>query len=232
MLLPHCPDLSAVFNQTLNKGTRSICVTAANPGEGVSTVVVDLAYRAAMVGLRTVVVESNMVNPSISAALGAPRAHWAQAPGAIGKILIRHGLGFSVLPAAAASSALAFRDPARLRRILDEELAEFDLVVVDAAPVNAPGVPGLPAEFVAPNCAATILVVLAGVTSQAAVRAAVERLNAAEANLWGAVLNDRFNPRMADGLLAIVDRMAGIAPRTSARIAGWIRRNRILNLSV
>jgi Mrp family chromosome partitioning ATPase len=222
------PELDVIFRQTVGKGARSICITAANSGEGVSSLALALAHLGAAAGLATVLVDLNLARPSTSVALGVERTRWSPADDSVRSAVTcapRAGLG--ILPAPAGADPLAFRDPVKLRRVFEVDLAGYDLIVVDAAPVASMPGNAIPAEAIAAACRATLMVVLTGVTSAHAVRTAAERLIAAGATVYGAVFNDRFNPCLADELCREVDRIAAIAPRLSA----WLRR-RILNSTI
>jgi protein-tyrosine kinase len=233
MLPLNYPELDTIYRQTVGKGARTICVTAANAGEGVSSLALALAHLAAAAGLETVLVDVNLPRPSASGALGLKRARWSPGDGsARSAIACAERVGLGVLPAPTGTDPLAFRDPDKLRRVFEEDLADYDLIVVDASPVNSTPGTAIPAEAVAAACQATLIVVLTGVTSEHAVRTAKERLAAAGATIFGAVFNDRFNPCLADELCREVDRIARFAPG----LAGWLRRrilgSTILNLQI
>ena len=129
---------------------------------------------------------------------------------------------------AVGTTALVARGAAEM--MLDQELADYDLIVVDAAPVNGFDERSVPAESIAAACAATVLVVLTGVTSERSVRAAAERLTSAGAALCGAVFNDRDHRRLADELCRRIDRFAWLAPRLTRRLKQRIGTNATLNL--
>lgn len=231
MLPVQRPELDAIYRQTVGKRARTVCVTAANQGEGVSTLALALARRGAAAGLRALLVDANLPRPSASGKLG--RTRWTPADGsAAGKVAPGRDLDLAVLPAPVSVDPLAFRDSDAWRRMFEVDLAAYQLIVVDTSPVNSFHDRAIPAEPVAAACAATVLAVLTGVTSERSVQAAVERLRTAGATLCGAVFNDRYNPSLADELGQQVDRLAGVAPR----LAGWLKRridgSAILNLQV
>lgn len=233
MLPVQRPELDAIYRQTVGKRARTVCVTAANAGEGVSTLAVALARRGAAAGLRALLVDANLPRPSTSAALALRPTRWTPADSsAADKVTFAQELDLGVLAAPVGVDPLAFRDSDQWRRMFEVDLAAYQLIVVDTSPVNSFDDRAIPAEPVAAACAATVLAVLTGVTSERSVQAAVERLRTAGATLCGAVFNDRYNPSLADELGHQVDRLARVAPR----LARWLRRridgSGILNLQV
>jgi Mrp family chromosome partitioning ATPase len=233
MLPVQRPELDAIYRQTVGKRARTVCVTAANPGEGVSTLALALARRGAAAGLRALLIDANLPRPSTSSGLALRPARWSPAEhSAAGQVAQAKALDLAVLPAPVAADPLAFRDPDQWRRMFEVDLADYQLIVVDTSPVNSLDDRAIPAEPVAAACAATVLAVLTGVTSERSVQAAVERLRTAGATLCGAVFNDRYNPSLADELSRRLDHLAGIAPR----LTRWLRRrlagSSILNLEV
>jgi Mrp family chromosome partitioning ATPase len=233
MLPVQRPELDAVYRQTVGKHVRTVCVTAANPCEGVSILALALARRGAAAGLRALLVDANLPQPSISARLGLRSICWSPADGSAREAVVPvEGSRLSVLPAPSAVDPFVLRDTDKWRRMLENDLAEYDLIVIDASPVNSFDEPSLPAEPIAAACAATVLVVLTGVTSEQCVRSAAERLTTAGASLCGAVFNDRYNHRLADELNRQVDRFAWFAPKMAGRLRRRINTSAMLNLQL
>lgn len=230
MLSIHDPELDAIDRQTFGKGARTICFTAAMPGEGVSTVATAYARRSAASGMKTLLVDCDVSNGAVTTAFGLVRSRWSPIDNnASLSIIAVPERGLSVLPAPAGFEPLAFRDVQQFRRVL-ESLQPFDLIVVDAGRVGQADHSAIPAEVTAAACAATVIVVLAGVTSGQVVRTAVGKLTAAGANVVGAVLNDRCNPSLADELCRQVDRFSHLAPRLTAAMRSAIRGSNVLAL--
>jgi Mrp family chromosome partitioning ATPase len=231
MLSIHDPELDAIERQTFGKGARTICFTAATPGEGVSTVAIAFARRSAAAGFNTLLVDANIANSAISAKFGLRRAQWSPVDNnARLSIEALPEPRLSVLAAPAGFEPLAFRDVAQLRRVFEYELQRFDVIVADAGAVGQRSDFAIPAEVTAAACSATVIVVMAGVTSGQVVRAAIARLTAADANVVGGVLNDCYNPSLADELCRQVDRFSRLAPRLTAAVCSTIRRSAFLTL--
>lgn len=227
------PEFDAIYWQTVGKHVRTICVTSPNAGEGTSALASALAWRGAAAGLKVLLVDANAAHPTVSARFGLRPARWSPAGGGAHDAIQRaQGVALDVLPAPAGVDPLAFRDPESWRRLLERDLAGYELVVIDGASVNGLGDKAIPAAAAAAACAATVLVVLAGVTSERSVREAVDRLTGAGASLLGAVFNDRFNPGLADELCREIDRLARRMPRLHRALQRWVRGSAILNLQI
>jgi len=233
MLPIHHPELEAIFRQTVGKAARTICIAAAMPGEGVTTFALALARRGAAGGLKTLFVDADVVHSDATTSLGLSRRYWSPAdPSPRAAVARIDSCGFGVLPAPTGADPLTFRDRGALRRMFDAALDDFELIVVDTTAIGDPNHYSIPAEVVAAACDATVLVVLAGVTSEHAVRLAVDRLAAADARLWGTVMNDRFNPSLAEELLRQVDRLTPVTPGLVASLRRLIRRSVFLNMQI
>lgn len=172
----------------------TIAVCAGSPGEGVSTVLVNLA--AALEnpgGRRVLIVDWNVASPRLHACYGLPRG-----PGASDVFLntarLRHVVyvaesgTLAVLPAGNKTSA----DPARLLSAdgfasLLPSLRDmgFDVVLIDL-----PSLLAWPeAVTIAARCTKTLIVVRAGKTTKDDARNVRDRLHNAGANIAGVVLN-------------------------------------------
>jgi len=124
-------------------GLRAIMVTSAVPGEGKTSTAAAIATSAARAGKNTVIVECDVLRPSLHGALGCPRA-----PGLteylFGRATIDEVVRTDPLsgahyitagsPVATASEMLASEGLQRLIQALRET---FELVVVDSPPVMA-----------------------------------------------------------------------------------------------
>lgn len=228
----HHPELEAVFRQTVGKSARTICVTAATLGEGVTTFALALARRGAAGGLKTLFVDADVARGHATSLLGLSPRFWSPSELSPRTVVRVERYGFGVLPAPIGADPLTFRSRDTLRRMFDAALKDFDLIVVDTTAIGDATDYSIPAEVVAAACDATILVVLANVTSEHLVRMAVSRLAAADARLWGAVMNDRSNPSLADELCRQAGRLAPVAPGLARSLQRLVRSSALLNMQV
>lgn len=226
-------ELDAIYRQIVVNSVRTVCVTAAHTGEGVSTVALALACRGTASGLKTLLVDVSLRRLPKPDPIWPARIRGLQSERGVGSVVTRlDEAGPDVLPAPLDSSALTLRDAQILGQMIEVDLAEYDLIVADTAPLFPAYRDAIPAEAVASVCATTVLVVLAGITSKHSVRGAVERLSGAGANLGGAVFNDRLNPSLADEIACELARFGRLAPGLVARLQRRVRRSAILNLQI
>ena len=109
-------------------------------------------------------------------------------------------------------------------------LEHYDVVLFDTSPLNALNRGNIPADQVCGACEGAVLVVLAGVTPTAMVQRAVDKLTRAEANLMGAVFNDRLNPGLASEILRELNRLPN--NRLTEWLKRWCRRSALLNFRI
>lgn len=170
---------------------RVMLVTSAVPGDGSTTVAVNLA--AALAPLeRVLLVDANLRRPSIGAKLGLS----ADAPGlcnlvagSAGIDACVHGIegaSLDVLPAGVlVPNPLELLSSGAFAQTLADLEKRYDRIVLDSAPTQAVS----DALVLSRLCNAVVLVVRADATPRPLVQLAVERLNQMHTPLIGAVLN-------------------------------------------
>ncbi len=220
-------ELECVYAQTVARGLRRLAVSAANPGEGVSFLARALARRGAATGLRTLLMDFNSFHPADTA-----RGSWRPDGGSVRTAIVPIAAdGLDFVPASSlASTDLSFRDPHRLRELLKEELADYDLIIADTSAVNRVNGRSVPPGVVAAACDAAVLVILAGVTTGHAARVAAASLRESGAELAGVVMNDRDNPMLVNELCREVERLRPFAPRLADWLERRLRGNALLRL--
>lgn len=133
--------LASVLLGSNGKPPTVVAVTAARPGDGVSTTVLNLGITMARTGRPTAVVDANMREPGLHAAFGLP-----QSPGLAevltGKIELKsaatptHIPNLFLVPAGQASTpAQAVLSRAGLTDLFELMRTRFDLIVVDTPPI-------------------------------------------------------------------------------------------------
>jgi len=175
---------------------RTLAVTSAGPGEGKSMTSLAIAWHFAAMGLKVLIVDADLRNPSLHKKLALPNA--------IG--LSNYLAGACTPPDAFQSTSLpnlAFMcsgplppsaaellGNARLHSLLSVGLEVFDLIIMDAPPVIGIADAALLANAVQ----GTIFVVGAGQMRSAQLRGALKRLDLARASLIGSALT-KFDAR-------------------------------------
>ena len=226
-------ELENIYLRSLGCGIRSIAVTSSGRGEGVSTLAVALAERHLLARKSVLLVDLNDEAPSHLALLEADDA--AAAASTEPQIVTDEGGSYALLgiPAPANTRAnLAWRNPGFLERFLAEWLAQTDVVIIDAGSFERSPNTLIPAERIVGACEATVLAVMAGVTTETAVRQTCEKIRNAGGSLAGCVLNDRVNPSLKQELLRETDRLPARLSTFRQKINGWIHSNRLLSMEV
>ncbi len=164
-------------------------VTSAMPGEGKTTLSFGLARVAAMGGQRAIVVDCDIRMRAINKILGidpqeglqevlSGERNWRDVVGC------DQASGAHVLPASSLTSKDIFGNGA-MEELIRELSAEYDLVVLDCAPVFAVA----DTRVVASLADAVVVVARSGKTPARALQAAISQLEIAGANVLGVALN-------------------------------------------
>ncbi|SFU47089.1 capsular exopolysaccharide family [Methylobacterium sp. 174MFSha1.1] len=173
---------------------RVLLVTSAKPGEGKSTTSVSLAVNFAQLGMRVLLIDADLRNPSIGRYLKVESktglSNYLAGAAEIGDLPQPCFVdGVSVITAGALppNPAELLAGP-KLPALLAQMSESFDIILIDSPPVM-----GLAdAPILSSIAAGTLLVIQSNVTRRGLVRAAVKRLRFARARLVGTVLS-KFN---------------------------------------
>jgi capsular exopolysaccharide synthesis family protein len=176
----------------VSHGLKSILVTSADPGEGKSSTVVNLAATLAKTGVKVVVVEANLRRPRLGDLLGI------DAPSGLSDILTgsavleeeMHDWGPTgrmhvVLSGPVPPNPGELLDSPQMARLVRLLESRADVVLIDAPPV----LPVADAVTLSRIAGGALLVVRAGRTRRDAVVQAVDLLRSVSARVLGVVLN-------------------------------------------
>jgi succinoglycan biosynthesis transport protein ExoP len=170
---------------------KTLVVTSPNPGEGKSTTSVALAVNFAQLGMKVLLIDSDLRNPSAHRLLGREAETGLTnylVGGAIAPDVLQetdfsglHFIASGPLPPNPAE-LLAGQNMARL---LSSASENFDIIIIDAPPVL-----GLAdAPLLGSIAAGTLLVLGVGEARRGVVNVALKRLHFARAQMVGVVLN-------------------------------------------
>ncbi|HEX5412892.1 MAG TPA: polysaccharide biosynthesis tyrosine autokinase [Terriglobia bacterium] len=176
---------------------RSIVVTSSQPGEGKTTVSVNLAIALAQQGSRVILVDADLRRPAVHRALGfrnirglsgylGGMSEWAPC------VLPGLSPGLDTLPAGrSAKNPIALLSSTRMRVLVSELLEEYDYLVIDS-PALMPNL--MDARILAGMADGTLMVVRSGMAPRDYVIRARKQLN----NVIGVVLNSMDVRAMED----------------------------------
>jgi capsular exopolysaccharide synthesis family protein len=177
---------------TLDRPAQTLLVTSANPGEGKSTTVANLALVMAQTGKRVIAVDSDLRRPTLHRVFGVENGKGlttlllsggAELDGCVKPTTFEN---LWVLPSGPLppnpSELLGSR---RLETVLENLKQAADLIIMDSPPALAV----TDASVLAARVDGTLLVVDSGRTRAGSLQRAAESLTRAKTNLLGAVLN-------------------------------------------
>jgi capsular exopolysaccharide synthesis family protein len=168
---------------------KVVAITSAMPGDGKTTLAVGLARVAAMGGQKVIVVDCDVRMRSINKVLGIDpteglqqvldgEKHWKEVVGC------DQASGAHVLPSAGVNSKDIFGTGA-MEHLIGELRLEYDLVVLDCAPVFAVA----ETRLVASLADTVVVAARARTTSARALAAAISQLEMSGAHVLGVALN-------------------------------------------
>lgn len=187
------------LGEKAEKDTIVIGVTSAQPGEGKSTIAINLAYTLAELGKSVILLDCDLRRPSIHVKMG-----FSQAPGLTEvlngvenlKDTVKHyqsstnNVWFDLITAGDfpenPSEILGSRD---FLQLLDVARSAYDMVIMDLPPVNAV----IDAAVVSKLTDGLLLVIRENHCPRFVLRDCMEQLQYAKADILGFVLNGSIN---------------------------------------
>jgi protein-tyrosine kinase len=234
MLPAHNSEHENIYLRSLGSGMRAIAITSSNHGEGVSSLSIALVQRHLLARKSTLFVDLGGNQPGQLNVLASP-ADGNPVDSTEPQLLIGQEDSYALLgiPAPANNKTnLDWRNPGILEGYIGAWLEQFDAVIVDAGSFNRSSPTLVPAERIVGACDATLLVVMAGITTEPTVRSTCDRILSAGGNLAGCVLNERYNPSLKEELLREAARVPEALGKFKKTLLQWIDRNRLLSLEI
>jgi capsular exopolysaccharide synthesis family protein len=184
---------NSILLTDFDRSLRSLLVTSASPGEGKSTMAINLAIAHAQQRQKTLLIDGDLRRPSIhrqlrisgalglSSVLSSESVSWKEAVVKLDAVP-----GMDVLPAGPPSRRAADLIGRGLLQIIEEASLEYDLIVLDAPPLL-----GFPEPLeMATVVDGVIVITRAGQTNRKAVSSVLNTLHRLRANVVGLVLNE------------------------------------------
>jgi capsular exopolysaccharide synthesis family protein len=188
---------TALQFSTVDGAPRNVLITSARPSEGKSTTALALATSFARLGVRALLIDGDLRNPSVHRLLAVSNASGLSnfLTGSAWEEVVRptDQSDLFVIPTGPLppNPAELLSSP-RFSRLLEEASSHFSVIIVDGPPVI-----GLAdAPIISSYTDGTVVVVEANVARRSVVRIAVRRLLQARARLSGVILT-KFNSASA-----------------------------------
>lgn len=245
-------EIERVFAHIMSGAHHSVALCSADSGEGVTSIALALTQRILLSGYSALIVDMNSYHPSLQSVLPfnlATVAEMNTSKSASRSLLQEQARELCLTPNLVSSSSHALsltgvtiptqraaiirlRKPGVLEALVEQWQQEYDFVIFDTSPVNRVNASNVPAERVAAACDTCILVVQAGVTTEAVAQRAIQTLENAGAKISGCVYNDRVNPPLKSEVIREVKRL----PKFLAGLTRWLMQkindNRLLSLEI
>ncbi|USD39946.1 AAA family ATPase [Vibrio sp. SCSIO 43135] len=209
-------------------GCRSLCITACQSGDGVTSIASALTERYLLAGHNTLLVDLNMFNPAFRTLELSESDDQSQA------LWIEHKESHQLFTGVAIpndrSTQLAYKDPALMAKAVTAWNQQYDRVIVDTSPLLQVNKGNIPAQSVASACEKTVLVVRGGVNTTSQLQAATELLNCGNIELLGSILNIKDQPSLSLEIIREIRRIP-LPQKLRQKVESWFSRNEFLSQS-
>ncbi len=210
------------------KGT--VIITSAKSNEGTSLFSHIMALKSAEAGKKTLLVDLNMKNMSLTSSLELKRLEWKlpDIKTVLPKKIIQPSENIKNLSFLAApldgESIDYLKDIKNIQNFLKLAEKQFDHVIIDTTPVGTLNRYNADPILLGSCAKKTILITMAGVTSKEKIKKAINQLEEGGVRPAGIVINDFNNPSLKEALLNFVAKFKKISPS----LHNWLRK-KVLN---
>jgi Mrp family chromosome partitioning ATPase len=205
---------------------RSLCITACQSGDGVTSVIAALAERYLLAGHRTLVVDLNTFHPAFECIDIAPSDD--DNVGLLVEHASTHQMFTGLTVPNNQSALLAYKDPAQLQNAVTQWLTQYDRVICDTSPLLHINRGNIPAQVVASACDQTALVIMGGKTSSGQLEKAMQLISNPSISLLGSVLNLKQQATLAQEMVRELNRLKFIPKSWRDKWASKILTNEFL----
>ncbi|MBR9787035.1 MAG: CpsD/CapB family tyrosine-protein kinase [Vibrionaceae bacterium] len=198
-------EIEQIYLAAEMSGSRSLCITACQSGDGVTSMVTALAERYLLAGHRTLVVDLNTYHPAFECVDITPGIE-----NQIG-LLVAHASTHQLFTGLTVpnnqSAVLEYKDPTVLKAAVKQWLCQYDRVICDTSPLLQINRRNIPAQVVASACDQTALVVMGGKTSSGQLEKAMQLINSPSITLLGSILNLKNQASLAQEMVRELNRL-------------------------
>jgi len=231
----HHMEIERIYSQLFSQGNRTIAISSANSGEGVTSICLALAQRNLLAGRSTLLVDLNLFHPSLNSLLELdPSDSIPEQLENPQLVSVQHKpiALMGITTPTRRDLIMKLRRPCVLEQHIARWQLTFETIIFDTSPINRINANNIPPEQVAAACDGSLLVVLSGCTTEAMISTAIGKLNAAKAQLLGCVFNDRDNPPLKSELLREVQRLEPRFSNIAHCLSNWIQQNHLLAIEI
>jgi polysaccharide biosynthesis transport protein len=183
----------ALRHAGLGRDVKVLQLTSALPGEGKSTVAVNLARAAALCGDCVLLIDADLRRPSVAASLSLPAspglAEVLSGEATVENAVMRDNFsGLDLLAGdtpVSGSEALALLSSRELTSLIERARVAYDFVIIDSAPL----LPVADPRVLVGQVDGVALVVASELTARSAVQAALQETPGIESKILGVVMN-------------------------------------------
>lgn len=218
-------EIEQLYLQCELNGYRSVCISACQSEDGVTSVAASLAERFILSGQRTLYVDFNLHKPAFEALY--------KLDDEIGQLIghtSSHQAFVGVTAPEQATKQLNFRDPKYLSSDIKDWLSRYDKIVFDTSPLLSLNKNNVPAHMVASTCDATILVTCFGQTTTRQLEQAKSLLDSSGAHLIGSVLNMKHSPSLKEEIQRQIEKLRFIPIRWRQNWIESVHKSELLEL--
>lgn len=210
------PMMERIVFAMTQRDKRVVGITSPQAASGVTSVCERLAGITSLTGMRTLLLDMTSRADDI-----IPESVWRPGMGNAGQSITRDSAGFDRLTARfTKQDRFKFNNVENLRQAFAEDLAAYDTVIVDAAPVPTHDLDQINGAAAVAACDGAILLCMSGRVSRAELVAAQEAMVNTQVSLLGMVLNEMQNPTVG----AEIAREARKLRRYAPGFSGWLER--------
>ncbi|PKF49770.1 tyrosine-protein kinase family protein [Enterovibrio nigricans] len=227
-------EVERIYYQIVRNDYKTLTIAATESGEGVTSLATAIAQRSLLGGQSTLVVDLNLYHPSLESqgmTISSYDNHYLPSPELVG-VSGEQAYFTGIIAPSKRETIMELRRPGSLERYINQWHQDYDLIIFDTSPIARMNANNIPPERIAASSDGTILVVMAGQTTEAQASESVKKLNDAGAHVLGCVLNDKENPSLKNEILREVGRLNRFLPRLSKKLRTMILKSHLLSLEI
>ncbi len=227
-------EIERIYFQIIRNNYKTLVFVATDSGEGVTSLTIAIAQRALLAGQSTLVVDLNLYHPCLESqgmSISVNENRLFPSPELVG-ISGENVVFTGIIAPSKRETLMELRRPSVLESYIVEWSKEYDLILFDTSPISRLNANNIPPERVAAAVDGTILVVMAGHTTEAMVSESIKKLDSSGAHLLGCIINDKNNPSLKVEILREIECLKKRFPKLAAKLKKFIIESHLLSLEI